>query len=92
MEGVKKKVKELGMTADPGPEIEGYVPKGADELYNVSEEGREVEAEDQIEDSILDVAPEDEEEEELWSCASGSKQVSIFTHYQKSVICNMPKI
>ena len=79
MEGVKKKAEELGMTADPGPEITGYVPKGADELYNVSEEGRVVEAEDEIEDSILDVAPEDEEEEELWSCASGSKQVFVNT-------------
>ena len=65
MEGVKKKAEELGMAADPGPEIESYVPKDFDELYNVAEEGRVVEAEDEIEDSILDVAPEDEEEEEL---------------------------
>ena len=64
MEGVKKKAKELGMAADPGPEVAGYVPKGAEELYNMAE-GREVEAEEEVVDSIFDAAPEDEEEEEL---------------------------
>ena len=62
MEGVKKKAKELGMSAEPGPAVEGYVPKDSNELYNV-EEGREVEVNDEIEFSILDVAPEVEEEE-----------------------------
>ena len=44
MEGVKKKAKELGMSAESGPAVEGYVPKDSNELCNV--EGREVEAND----------------------------------------------
>lgn len=64
MEGVKKKAKDLGLAADPGPEVEGYIPKCADELYNVGEKGRVVEADDEVED-ILDVSPEHEEEKEL---------------------------
>ena len=35
------------------------------ELYKVSEKGGVVEATNEIEDSILDVDPEDEEQEEL---------------------------
>ena len=41
--GVVKKAKELGMTADPGPEIEGYVDE---HFQDAAPAGSEVEVDD----------------------------------------------
>ena len=62
MEGVKKKAKELGMTADPGPVVKGFVDKVADDLYNVAEDGNLIEPEAEEEALIVDINLEDDQE------------------------------
>ena len=61
MEGVKKKAKDLGMSAEPGPPVVGFVDKDAVELYNIDKNGEELEPAE-VEDAVIcDISIEEEE-------------------------------
>ena len=61
MEGVKNKAKELGMSAEPGPPVAGFVDKNADDLYKIDENGNEIKPAAEENAQICDIALEDGE-------------------------------
>ena len=65
MEGVKKKAKELGMFAEPGPPVPGYVDKLAENLYKIEEDGSLIEPKGEEDANICNIKMEEEDEFEL---------------------------